>query len=281
MRKQLLVSVSIALLLLVGCKAPTTFGGIARSKVYRSIISLSPSTTELIGLTGVPIRGRTNACNYPPNVGHVPVVADLKPNYEQITSIKPDLILLDRDLYGESEIQKLKATGSEIKIFGSDTVEGYIKEMYILGNLVSGESNINDYVVKVRKNVQASQGEAPPRAVTAVLVIPDSTGHHMIAGTKSFQADVVRIIGAKLLGPDSNKFESLNPEFLISQSPDYIIVAGDTKTFIADPRFSNLSAVKNLKIFGLNQDVALRRGSRVDQFIYEGHKLLMLGEEKK
>ncbi len=282
MRKQLLGSVVLALLVLVGCKGPQSAGGKPRLKVYHSIISLSPSTTELASLTGVPIVGRTKACDYPPNVQKVDIVADLKPNYELIATIKPDLVIMDRDLYSVADQQKLKDLGADVQVFGSDTVEGHIKDMYTLANLMAGESAVNEYVIKLRKNISASEGEKPAkRELKAVMVIPDTGGHHMIAGTKSFQGDVVRIIGATLVGPDSNKFESLNPEFLMAQNPDWIIVAGATSDFLADKRFSNLTAVKNLKLFGLNQDICIRRGCRVDQFIYNGHKLLMLGEGQK
>ena len=281
MRKQLLGSVFIALLFLVGCKQPVTFGGEPRTTVYRSVISLSPSTTELMALTGIPIRGRTKACDFPIQVRDVEVVADLKPNYELIASKKPDLILYDRDLYGSTEVEKLKQTGAKILPLGAYTVEGHIKELYELGNLLSGEATINDYVIRLRKNIQASLGDRPTRPITAIMVIPDSGGRHMLAGSKSFQADMVRISGATLLGPDSNKFESLNPEWVLSQNPDWIIVAGTSKEFLADTRFSGLSAVKNSKYFGIDQDVCLRRGMRVEKFIYGAHKMIMLGEGKK
>ena len=281
MRKQLLGSVFIALLFFVGCKQPVTFGGEPRTTVYRSVISLSPSTTELMALTGIPIRGRTKACDFPIQVRDVEVVADLKPNYELIASKKPDLILYDRDLYGSTEVEKLKQTGAKILPLGAYTVEGHIKEMYELGNLLSGEATINDYVIRLRKNIQASLGDRPTRPITAIMVIPDSGGRHMLAGSKSFQADMVRISGATLLGPDSNKFESLNPEWVLSQNPDWIIVAGTSKEFLADTRFSGLSAVKNSKYFGIDQDVCLRRGMRVEKFIYGAHKMIMLGEGKK
>lgn len=280
MRKQMLGSVLVALFLLVGCKPVTTFGGVPRAKVYRTIISLSPSTTELMSLTGIGLKGRTKACNFPPSYSSIEVVADLKPNYEKIATIKPDLILLDGDLYGAQEIEKLKQTGATVKIFDATNLEDHIKELYELGELVSGEVNINEYIIKLRKNIQASIGEAPPKKVTAVMVIPDASGHHMIAGTKSFQADEVRVSGATLVGPDSSKFEMLNPEWLLSQNPDWIIVAGEIKGINSDPRFSNLAAIKNKKIFGINQDICLRRGVRADKFIYGAHKIIMIGEGK-
>ena len=281
MRKQLLGSVFIALLVLVGCKQPVHYGGVPRKAFFKSIVSLSPSTTEMVGLAGIMLIGRTQACNYPRSMSSVPVVADLKPDYEKITQIHPDLILLDRDLYGDSEIQKLKETKAVVKVVGSDTVEGYIKDFYTLGNLISGEANINEYIIRVRKQITASQGEKPGKELKAAFIIPDASGHHMIAGTKSFQADVVRIIGATPVGPDSNKFEMLNAEFLMTQNPDFIFIAGDEKRFLADTRFANLRAVKSKNILSLDQDIALRKGSRVDEFIYLGHKHLMLALEVK
>ena len=274
----MLVSVIVALFLVTGCQKVQKFGGKPRLKTYKSIITLSPSTTELMALTGVPIVGRTKACDFPASVTAVDVVADLKPNYEKIASKNPDLILLDRDLYGPIEVEKLKTPGVDVRVIGSDTVEGYIKELYELGGLLSGESTINDYVIKVRKNVEAAQGDKPPRPITAIMIVPDLGGRHLIAGSKSFQADEVRIVGPTLVGPDSNKFESLNPEWLISQNPDWIIIAGEKKDFLADTRFSNLSAVKKMKFFSMDPNICLRRGMRVDKFIYTAHKAIMLGE---
>jgi iron complex transport system substrate-binding protein len=282
MRKQLLGGVFIALLFLVGCRQPTTFGGQPRKKFYKAVISLSPSTTEMVAFAGVRLIGRTKADDYPGQVATVEVVADLKPNYERIAQLKPDLIILDRDLYGDAEVAKLKQTGADVKIIGSDSVEGYIKDFYTLGNWVGGENNINEYLIKVQKQVAVSLGDKPSKNVKAAMIIPDASGHHMIAGAKSFQADVMRIIGSTPIGPDTNKFESLNPEYLLSQNPDVIFVAGDKKSLLADSRFANLTAVKTNSIVALNQDVALRRGQRVDTFMYDAHKaFLLLMEGKK
>ena len=73
----------------------------------------------------------------------------------------------------------------------------------------------------------------------------------------------------------------LNPEWVLSQNPDWIVIAGQIKPFQADARFSSLSALKNKKIFGIEQDISLRRGARIDKFIYGAHKMFMLGEGEK
>lgn len=274
MRKLLGVSLG-ALLIVVGCKPPQQFGGVPRDKVYRAVISLSPSTTELMAQYAIPIIGRSKADDYPVAIKATPVVGDLKPDYEAITRMHPDIIVVDRDLYGDAEIKKLESITEVLKI-GSDSLDAFIKESYEIGNKLGGEGAITEYVDKINRQRQASEGEKPPTPVNAVMVIPDSSGHHMIAGVKSFQCDLVKIMGATPIGPDSNKFEMLNPEFLMSQNPDVVIVAGEAKSFLADKRFANLKAVKSGKIFGLPQDYVLRRGARIDQTIYQGHKALML-----
>lgn len=276
MRKLLLSIPLLALLSLVGCKGPQTFGGTPRTKVYRAVISISPSTTELCSLFGVNLVGRSKADNYPPVVSNVATVADLKPDYEAITRLKPDLIMFDRDLYGTAEVEKLKATGAEIMQVGSDTVDAYEKELYTIANKLGGEMEVSSYLEKVHKQRQSSEGDKFATTPKAVMIIADASGHHMIAGVKSFQADLMKIFGATPIGPDSNKFEMLSPEFLISQNPDVIIVAGDEKPLIADTRFANLKAIKEKKYFSLDQDIVIRRGSRVDTCIYEGHKKLAL-----
>jgi iron complex transport system substrate-binding protein len=243
---------------------------------YNTVISLSPSSTEVLSAMGIDIKGRTSACNFPTTISPKAVYGDVKPDYEKITRLGPDMIVVDKSLYSSEEIAKLKATKATVHELGANSVDEFIRELYVLGNLLGNEMNVQSYVDKIRREKSGAEGDVFSPRPTAVLIIPGTGGMHMIAGTKSFQADVVKSIGADLVGPDSNKFEPLNPEFLISQNPGVIITAGATKDFLSDKRFASLSAVKNLKIFGLEADVVLRRGARVDAFLLQGHKALMI-----
>lgn len=278
MRKGLLGVSLVAIMMMVGgCKQVQPFGGIPRKKVVTSAASLSPSTTELIALLGIKIVGRCKADNYPVSVSDAAIVADLKPNYEALARLKPDVIVLDKALYSDAEIQKVKAVSAntDVIVFDPHTLEDFYKEMYKMANIVGGEIPVAEYIQKIKKQQLSSLGEQLP-PTKAVLVIPDKSGYHMFVGAKSFQADLIKSMGATPIGPNSDKFETLNPEFLMSQNPDVIIVAGDLNTFTADKRFASLKAVKEQRMFGLPQDIILRRGCRVDSCIYEGHKALAL-----
>ena len=275
MRKLLLGVTLVALLFVAGCKPPQQFGGIPRTKVYHAIVSLSPSTSELLSQYSIQFVGRTKADNYPTSINSIQIVADLKPDYEKLTRLKPDLIVLDPKLYSPAEIEKLK-TITEVYPFEANSLDEFYTASYKLGNKIGGETAIMDYVDKIRRQARSSEGEKTPNPVKGVMIIPDTSGHHMIAGAKSFQADMTKIMGANPVGPDSNKFESLDPEYLMTQNPDVIFLAGDSKSFLADTRFANLKAVKEHMIVEIDPDKILRVGSRIDTTIYEGHKALTL-----
>ncbi len=276
MRKRLLGVSLLALLGLIGCSQPQTFSGVRREKGITNCVSLRPSTTELMVIMGLRIIGRCEADNFPPAIKQTPVVAGVKPDYEAIAKLKPDSIVLDDELYSEAEIAKLKATNIEVIELKCNTIDDYRIALYKIANKVGGEIGVSEYLEKVKRQRVAAMGDPFPTPIKMVMLIPDGGGHHMIAGAKSFQADLMRSMGTTPIGPDSTKFESLNPEMLMQLNPDVIMLAGDLKEFQKDTRFASLKAVKEGKIVGMNQDLCLRRGGRVDVCIYEGHKGLAL-----
>ncbi len=276
MRKRLLGLFCLSMIGLVGCEQPTTISMPKREKDYSSVVSLSPSTTEIAMTNMVKVVGRTKACDFPTSVSSIPIVCDLKPDYEAIAKLKPPMILVDSDLFGAEEKAKLAQTGAKIFEFKSTTLDEYYKEVFELGSLTGTETSVASFVSRIRKEERIAEGDAPNPRPKTVLILPGTGGQHMIAGTKSFQADLVRTIGGDLVGPDSAKFEMLSPEFLMQVNPDLIITAGPTKDFLADTRFASLDAVKKLRIFGNEQSLWVRRGGRIDTLLEQAHKSLNL-----
>lgn len=277
MRKQFLVLAAIALGTLLGCKAEKPYGGIMPTKRYMSIVSLSPSATEVTFMLGLQLKGRTAACNYPlASVQSLPIVCEVKPDYEKIAALKTDLLVFDRDLFSKEEIEKMKQTKADIFEVGGNTVEEFIKDGYRLASMTGAETTYQDAVDRLNREIRNSESEQITPRPTLAVILPGAGGKHYIAGVNSIQADLIKKIGADPVGPDSTKFEPLSPEFLIEKNPTVILTAGKTAGFLADTRFAGLNAVKNLKIFGLDQDIVLRRGSRMEGFVRDGHRTLVL-----
>lgn len=256
---------------LLGCQAEKLpIGGKPRSKVFLTCVSLSPGPTEIVAqkVTRLQILGRTEQCNFPiPNMTQPVVLIGEKPNYELIAKLHPDLIVYDKDLFGETELAKLKELGAELYGFGGTTIEEYADCLYRFGALAGGESDISEYVqtmVSAKDAGLASPMDPKPKVA---VMMPGSASEHMIAGVGSFQADVIRGAGAEPIGPDAKIFVPANVEWLVSANPDVLLIAGDSETVEKDPRLASINAIKNKRFAHLNQDIALRRGARVDLFI--------------
>jgi len=249
-----------------------------RNKYYRKVISLSPSTTEIVSSDGdvQTLRGRTAADNFPQNVvAGIRIVAAVKPDYETIAAIHPDLIVYDKSLYTAQDIEKLKAPGTDFFAIDAETVDSFIKELYELGAMLGWETRFNDYINRIQMEKEGVAKYSPVPKVA--IIIPSADGSDMICGADGFLGDVVKIAGGQIVGPKGTLFVPLNPEALVALNPDVILASGtkaDLSGIVAlqkDPRFKTISAVKNNRVMGIDADVLLRRGQRVDQLLKSVH----------
>lgn len=230
-------------------------------------VSLAPGATEISPLLTPRLIGRTASDTFPESALKLPIVAGVKPDYEQIAALKPDFLICDPALYSASDMEKLKSLNIPIYSLDGDTVEAYFKSVYAIASNTQSEVNVNDYINRVRSEMSAAKADPITVPHKAVLLMPFPNSNPMIAGTGSFYADLVRCAGGDPIGPDGNKFETISPEALIKLDPDVVIIAGGKKplnTFMSDPRFSALRAVKQGHVFSIDADLVERRGERVD-----------------
>jgi iron complex transport system substrate-binding protein len=276
---RLLFLIPALLLALGGCTPPANrgIGGVPNPTPVRALVSLSPSTTEIIsGLTTNRsiLRGRTKFDTYPPGIEAIPIVAEVKPDYEKIAKIKPDLILYDASLYTASDIEKLKQLNIPTYAIEGNTVTKYVEQIRFLGMMIAAETTFNDYADKVESALSAASADPPNPQPRVAVMMAGSGSEHMITGTGSFQADVIKSVGGIPVGPDGDKFVNANPEELIKLNPDVIITSGSPDPILADPRLKTLKAVTSNRVFGINSDVLLRRGARVDALIEAARDLI-------
>jgi len=276
---------------LVGCEATAvTVGGVPNKNPVRSMVSLAPSTTEIVAslnFSGA-LQGRTASDDFPPSVSAVPVVASVKPDYEKIAIIKPDFIVYDEDLYSPSDIEKIKGAAPRSMGFASHTLDDFSTELYKLGAIIGAESAASTYVDKIRAARGVALADATAKKLKGALIMVGSGTEHMIAGTDSFYADMLRASGAEVVGPKASKFVPLSPENLVEGNPDVIVVGfrfnqqdkdGNTARALAaansilkDPRFKTVTAVQKRQIVPIDENTMVRRGFRVDRFIDDVRK---------
>lgn len=268
---------------LVGCGKVTNFGG-KPTRPPERVVSLSPSTTEIISFDGLngQLVGRTTSCNYPLYIDKlVPVYGSVKPDYEKLATVKGlSLVVYERALYSDADIAKLKEIGIPLFEFHAKDLEDFRESLKDLGQTLGAPLTTSQYLDKIQNSIEKAKA-SPPAKPAKVAVM---TGN-MIVGKNSFLADVIKTCGGTPAGPDADKFVPANPEQLIADNPDAVILAADISKYVADkrkqqeiaqqvhdafakdPRYKSLNAVKNDKIFPMDADVLLRQGVRVDKLI--------------
>ncbi len=265
-------------LVLIGCGSKAQqVGGVPRFGVPPKVVSLSPSTTEIIA-SDLDLRllvGRTESDDYPKNVLAVPVVASVKPDFEKIKASGATDLVYDADLYGPDDIKRIEAMGLRGFAFQAHDLAGFEKELYSLSGSFGSETNVSGYVDRIERERGTAEGDPPsPKPKVAVVL----GGGDYVAGTDSFVANIVRVAGGEPVGPKSGKFDAASPEAMVAAVPDVIVLATskeagarDLAALKANPRFSASPAVKNGRVAALNQDVVVRRGARVDTLIHQLH----------
>jgi ABC-type Fe3+-hydroxamate transport system substrate-binding protein len=188
-------------------------------------------------------------------------------------------------LYSKEDIKKISDLGAKTFAINANTIDDFTKQLYRLGALVNSESNASSYVDKIlaaRNTAQAQSLSRNPKV--AVVLVGDGT-EHMVAGTKSFLADVIRSAGGEPVGPDADRFVSLSPESFVASNPEMIVIAYPVfsknedltregaikraKKIVNDPRLKSVLAVQKELILPVDEDILTRRGYRVDRLIEE------------
>jgi ABC-type Fe3+-hydroxamate transport system substrate-binding protein len=254
----------------VGCKPKTvTVYGQNNPHQYHAAVSLSPSSTEIAGnYLGLTLEGRTASCNFPPNVRSLPIIMKgVKPDYEKIAAMRPDVALYDSTLFNASDLAKFKELNIDTLATGGDTLDDFVVFLYKAGAACGSETQISDYVDSINKALNTANTNLRGKSVRVAIILPGSGSEHMIAGTDGFLGDIIKRIGAQLVGPKGKIFQTMNVETFLHDDPQVILVAGDPKPIVSDSRLQGVSAVKDRKLYGLIQDLVVREGGRVDLLV--------------
>ncbi len=258
--------------ILVGCTPPETRGGRFPPNPVARVVSLSPSTTEIVmQFAEGTLLGRTAACDYPDTVKSIPVVmSGIKPSAEKLIAYKPQLIVYDKSLFNAADEAELKkVTGAELMPMDATTLEGSYDWMYRFAARTGVESRVSEYIDKIEASRNRYKSAMPQPGPKVAFVMGGSGTEYMLAGTSGFLGNLLKSMGAQPIGPSGKIFEPVNMESLLAWNPDVVIVAGkkESEAFYKDPRVQTLSAVKNKRVAGVDASMMLRVGSRLDTFV--------------
>ncbi|HOS69511.1 MAG TPA: cobalamin-binding protein [Bacillota bacterium] len=255
---------------------------IALDKIPQRIVSLSPSTTEILFALGAGDRvvGATNYCDYPEEAKKVEKIGDYdEPNMELIRKVQPDVVLAGH--VKEETAEALEKMGIPVIITEAedfDTIYHSIKLVgQVTGTAAEAEAIVNGMKSKIAEIQTKYKDKEKPRVFYLVWKDPLFT-----AGSKTFINDVIKAAGGINVAEKVEGWANYSAEEMIKDNPDMLIAAlhstdeGMTKEDLSGDRlFSLLECVKQGKVHIMPDDnIISRPGPRIVQAIEDMSKVL-------
>ncbi len=249
--------------------------------VPQRIISMAPNVTEILFEIGAGKRviADTMFCDFPPQAVKLPKIGDyLKPNVEKISSLKPDLIVASRGNNLDA-IEQLEKSGLKVICVDAVDIPTTLRDIQLIGNAIGCATQAKKTVDKMKtmiKDVEKSVGNIPVNKRIKVLFLFPPYDSLFSTGPGSHIDNMITRAGGINIAAKTNKpWPQLSMEMVVSSNPDVILttVAMGTmksiteKSLIAkmrsDNRWKNIKAVKNGRVYILDEDMTTLPGPRL------------------
>jgi iron complex transport system substrate-binding protein len=238
------------------------------------IVSLAPSNTEIIYAMGIEDRlvGRTDYCNYPPEVAEVPSIGGFStPDLETVVALEPDLVLATS--MHEEIVGQLEALGIATVVLAPQTIDEILASIELVGLAAGAEDEAAALVDEMSARIEAvaalTEGLAPEEMVRTCFVVWHDP--LMLAGGDTLYEELIRVAGGSNIISDQSDYPSIDLEEVIVADPQVIIVGVGMGTgedlplqFLLDePVLAVVSARQNDRVYAIDQDIVGRFGPRI------------------
>lgn len=235
-------------------------------KVPEKIVSAAPNMTELVYKLGAgdKLVGRTKYCDYPEEALNVESIGTLKtPDIEKIISLEPDLVLASTH-FNEENAQKLENAGIKVlSLYEENNVDGVYTMIDTLGKALNKQSEADKTIEEMKSTInEVTEKVSKLEAPTVYYVVGFGDGGNYTAPENTFVGQLIKLAGGNNIVPASDSW-SYSLEALIEADPEIIVVRkGEKEAFKSAPAYNNLTAVKNDKVYEIDNNLLDRQGYR-------------------
>jgi iron complex transport system substrate-binding protein len=273
----------------VSTKYPLTIssGGFKTTitKEPKRIISLSPSATEILFSIGADkqVLLVDSLSNYPKRAP-ISDISAFEPNVEAIVGKKPDLVILSVDSMKSTEVRNalIKLNVPVLMEKAPTQLSDVYAEIKVLGRVTNKQTKANVLAKKMAADIKSIL--AKEKKSTGVRIFHELDDTYYSVTSDTFIGRVYKDFGVinvadAAAGADSYGYPQLSAEYLLKSDPQAIFLAdaqyGVTPESVAKRAgWSQISAVKNNKVFALTADVPSRWGPRLVDFYRDIAKAL-------
>jgi ABC-type Fe3+-hydroxamate transport system substrate-binding protein len=177
------------------------------------VISLVPSITEALfdlGLTDNEIIGRTKFCIHPEEkVKNIEIIGGTKNlNIEKIKSLKPNLILANKEENVKEQVESLKEDFKVI-VYNTETIEDNYYLLKNLGLLFNKEERAQAFNLKVYEVLHQTKLKSSLKAAYLIWKNP-----YMTVGSDTFIHNVLSEIGFENIFKNTTRYPEIKVEDL-------------------------------------------------------------------
>jgi iron complex transport system substrate-binding protein len=247
------------------------------AKEPKRIISLSPSATEIFFSIGADkqVLLVDSLSNYPKKAP-ISDISAFQPNVEAIVGKKPDLVLLSVDSVKSNEVREalIKLNVPVLMEKAPTTLNDVYAEIKVLGRVTNKQTQAAALSKKMDREIKSILATAKKSKGVRIFHELDETYYSVTSDTfigrvyKDF--GVINVADAAV-GADSYGYPQLSVEYLLKSDPQAIFLSdaqyGVTPESVSKRAgWSQISAVKNNKVFALPADIPSRWGPRLVDF---------------
>ena len=260
----------------------------AASGYPKSIVALSPSAAEILFTIGAgdQVSAVSEFTDFPEAAKAKPVVGGFDGktlSLETIMSFKPDLVYLTEGMHNFL-IATLEANGIAYYVSKGDSIASVEQEILEVGKITGHEKEaakvVDGMERKLKKAAEASAHKSGAKSGAAVKVYWEVwNAPYMSAGASSFINDVIKAAGGENIFSDlPDAYPMVSEESIISRQPSVILIPASTGMAAEAVGLRNgwadIPAVKNGKVFVVDDNVYTRPGPRVADVVLELSELL-------
>jgi iron complex transport system substrate-binding protein len=245
----------------------------------RHIVSLAPSTTELLFALGYGDRvvGRTRWCDYPPEVLRIASVGDgLNPNIEVIAARKPDLVVMYATPANRPAAEQLGRLGIPAVNVKMDRLRDVSHSARLLASILGDAPRVDSIAGRFERMLDSLGRMVHSRPPRVAMVVWDNPP--MVIGAGSFLTELITLAGAKNVFDDLvQPSPTVSIETIVGRDPDLLLLlSSDTAgpSIARRAEWHSVRAVRERRFVPLNGTEFDRPSLRAGRAIQELDSIL-------
>ena len=251
----------------------------------QTFVSLSPSVTEILFTLGLgnQLVAVDQFSDYPPGAKSILNIGGSRGsyNFEKIVELQPDVVLGAGPTSPET-IQKLDELKLTVVIVGSrkSTMENIMDDIRLTGKIAGVPERarqVTDAMQTKLTLLKAKVADARTKPKVYWEIDATNLSKPFSVGPGNFVNDIITLAGGEnIFASTLSPFPQISTEQIVAASPDVIILVSRVTPESVKMRagWDTISAVKNGRIFVVDENLTSRTGPRVVDGLEAAMKLI-------